>query len=240
MSSDLACLGGIGMGGLKLVTKLPAIPAGTSDVDGWVDQQIKASLSRLGVTRVHGLLLHRPADLIGIQGPRLYHALRRLQDASLVAKIGVSIYSPEELAELTAKYRLDLVQGPFNLVDRRLHASGWLGRLKERGIEVHTRSSFLQGLLLMPRESVPAKFARWGGLWDAWQQWQSGHSETALQACLAFPLSFPEIDRVLVGADTTQQLRQILAAARMPFSPKAPEISCDAEDLLNPANWPKL
>ena len=235
-----SCLGEIGMAGFKLVTKLPAMPIGTTDVSDWVNGQIGASFARLAVSRVHGLLLHRPLDLLGANGGRLYDALCRLKEASLVQKIGVSIYSPEELDQLTAKYRLDLVQAPFSLVDRRLHASGWLRRLKDRGIEIHTRSTFLQGLLLMPREAMPAKFARWNVLWGNWQQWLESHQETAVHACLAFPLSFPEIDRVLVGADSTDQLRQTLAAATRASPSAMPDLSCEEEELINPANWPNL
>ena len=38
----------------------------------------------------------------------------------------------------------------MNIIDRRLELSGWLERLSDEGVEVHARSVFLQGLLLMP------------------------------------------------------------------------------------------
>lgn len=234
------CLGEAGTQGFKLVTKLPAVPNGCVDVSGWVQEQVAASLVRLGVSTVYGLLLHRPEQLLGTDGKALYQTLQGLKETGLVQKVGASIYAPNELAVLTTQYRLDLVQAPFNLVDRRLHTTGWLQRLKSEGVEIHTRSAFLQGLLLMPQAVIPAKFASWSELWGKWHEWLLCHKISAVQASLAFPLSFPEIDRVVVGADSVSQLEQIISAGGSVTPVDLPDLHCDAEDLINPARWSQL
>jgi len=235
-----ACLGEVGTQGLRLVTKLAAVPDDCADVSGWVQEQVAASLSRLGVSTVYGLLLHRPEQLLGTDGKVLYETLLGLKQTGRLQKIGVSIYAPRELVVITEQYRFDLIQAPFNLVDRRLHTSGWLQRLKDAGVEVHTRSAFLQGLLLMPRADIPSKFAPWSGLWTKWHDWLSRHNISAVEACLAFPLGFPEIDRVVVGADGVNQLEQIISAATRAAPVDLPDLRSDAEDLINPARWPSL
>ena len=224
----------------RLVTKLPAVPDGCADVTGWVQEQVGASLSRLGVSAVYGLLLHRPEQLLGPDGKALYQTLQGLKETGQVQKVGVSVYAPSELELLTPRYRFDLVQAPFNLVDRRLCTTGWLQRLKDEGVEIHTRSAFLQGLLLMPQAAIPVKFASWSDLWSRWHGWLAHHNVTAVQACLAFPLSFPEIDRVVVGADSVSQLGQIISAAASVVPDDLPDLHCDAENLINPARWPQL
>lgn len=234
------CLGEVGTQDLKLVTKLPAVPDGCADVSGWVQEQVAASLARLGVSAVSGLLLHRSEQLLGKDGKALYQALQGLKEAGLVEKVGVSIYAPMELEALNSRYPIDLVQAPFNLVDRRLHTTGWLKRLKDDGVEIHTRSVFLQGLLLMPQSAIPAKFAPWAELWDKWHNWLARHSVTAVQACLAYPLAFPEIDRVVVGADSKIQLEQLIGAALSVVPDDLPDLCCEDENLVNPARWPKL
>ena len=235
-----ACLGETGVQGFNLVTKLPAIPAGCADVKDRVRAQIAASFCRLGVNSVYGLLLHRSEQLLGEDGKALFRALQDLKEAGKVQKVGVSIYAPSELAALTPQYRFDLVQAPFNLVDQRLHTSGWLQRLKHEGVEIHTRSAFLQGLLLMPRADIPPKFAHWTYLWSSWHNWLAHHSISAVQACLAYPLSFPEIDRVVVGADSVGQLEQIISAALSGVSDDLPDLRCEDENLINPARWSKI
>ena len=235
-----ACLGEVGARDFKIVTKLPAVPDGCVDVSGWVEEQVAASFSRLGVNDVYGVLLHRPQQLFEPGGEKLYLALQNLKATGRVKKVGVSIYDPEELADLTQRYYFDLVQAPFNLLDRRLHASGWLKRLKDDGVEIHTRSAFLQGLLLMPKESIPDKFLPWSDLWGKWYDWLSQHNVSAVQACLAFSLSFSEIDRVVVGADSISQLQQIIRDASGVAPDEFPDFQCNAEDLINPALWSKL
>jgi aryl-alcohol dehydrogenase-like predicted oxidoreductase len=234
------CLGEVGCQDFKLVTKLPAVPDRCNDINYWINDQVSSSLGRLGTSSVYGLLLHRSEQLLGLDGEVIFQALKDLKEAGLVQKIGISIYSPDELDELIPRYQFDLVQAPFNLVDRRICKSGWLQRLKQEGVEVHTRSVFLQGLLLMHRSDIPKKFAPWSKLWNDWHDWLERHSVTAVQACLAYPLSFSEVDRVIVGADSVSQLRQIIIAAISAASDDLPDIHCDAESLLNPSEWATL
>lgn len=234
------CLGDVGTQGFKIVTKLPAVPDDCANVDIWVRQQVSASLDRLGVTAVYGILLHRSEQLLDTNGVALYRALQGLKNNGQIQKLGVSIYSPSELDALIPQYRFDLVQAPFNLVDRRLDRTGWLQRLKDGGVEVHTRSVFLQGLLLMAKADMPAKFEPWSELWHRWQQWHTDHNISSVQACLAFPLSFPEIDRVVVGADSESQLAQILSARNNISTCELPDLQCEDENLINPAKWSKL
>jgi aryl-alcohol dehydrogenase-like predicted oxidoreductase len=237
-------LGQMGVQGFRVVTKLPplpvALPAGVADAGVWAKAQLAASLQRLGLGGVYGLMLHRSADLLGPQGPALIQALEDMQAEGWVQKLGISIYAPSELDAVIPLARWGLVQAPFNLVDRRLQTSGWLQRLKDLGVEVHTRSAFLQGLLLTTGEALPPKFLSWLALWQRWQAWQSATACSALGACLAFAQSFPEVDRVVVGVDGPAHLQGILAALREPVPPYWPEIASDDDRLVNPSRWTEL
>jgi len=236
-----ACLGEVGIGGFNIITKLPAVPENCDDIVGWVHGQIAASLERLRVASVYGVLLHRPDQLLRRDGEVLFRALQSLKDNGQAQKIGVSINAPRELEELTAQYRFDLVQAPFSLIDRRLQTTGWLQRLKEAGMEIHTRSAFLQGLLLMSQSARPKKFLPWLALWNIWEQWLSRYEVSAVQACLAFPLSVQEIDRVVVGADSVSHLEQIISAAVGATAvTDFPSLYCEEENLINPSRWSQL
>jgi len=235
-----ACLGEVGIGGFNIITKLPAVPENCDDIVGWVHGQIAASLERLRVASVYGVLLHRPDQLLRRDGEVLFRALQSLKDNGQAQKIGVSINAPRELEELTAQYRFDLVQAPFSLIDRRLQTTGWLQRLSREGVEVHTRSVFLQGLLLMPEFARPEKFSPWSALWHHWQEWLTEHRISAVQACLAFPLSFAEVHRVVVGADGLGHLQQIIKAATGVLPVSFPDIGCETESLINPVLWGNL
>lgn len=230
-----ACLGRAGVEGFKVVTKLPALE-GTPNIAGMVER----SLERLAVPRLHGLLLHRSSDLAGANGSWLHDALLDLKQRRLVEKIGVSIYDPRELETILDRFEMDIVQSPYNVFDRRLVSSGWLGRLKDAGVEVHTRSTFLQGLLLMDRAQRPEKFARWNELWTRWDGWLEQAGTSAIAASLGFVCDNDAIDHVLVGVDGRTQLAEIIKALQA-RPPQVPDwVASDDLDLINPVNWNSL
>lgn len=233
-------LGQIGVQDWKLISKLPALPEQARAVERWVEEAVATCLDRLRVDSLYGLLLHRSADLLSSQGSNLYKSLVSLKQRGWVEKIGVSVYGPEELTALCSRFDFDLVQAPFNGLDRRLVTSGWLSRLQQNGVEVHGRSLFLQGLLLMPPEQRPPKFRRWQPLWDAWDSWLAETQVSPLQACLGYAWHQTSLDRLVVGVDSLGHLQEILATLgdNLPLWPD--HLSSDDMDLVNPARWVSL
>lgn len=207
-------LGDVGVSNFNVVTKLPSCPNSSVDLISWVRNNIIASLKRLGLKSIYGLLIHRSEDLIGVSGIKIKEALYQLKSEGLVKKIGVSIYNPEELEDIIKELKIDLVQVPLNLIDQRIQTSGWLSRLHNEGIEIHSRSSFLQGLLLLPRKEIPNKFERWAYIWDQWENQKKKYGKSALELCLSYPFSFPEVDRVIVGVNNVDHLSSIVLASK--------------------------
>ncbi len=233
-------LGEIGISDWRVVSKLPAVPEACSDVSQWVADALRSSLQRLKIKSLYGLLLHRPQQLLEQDGDRLHQVLQQLKRDGLVGKIGISIYEPAELDALCSRYQFDIVQAPFNIMDRRLIDSGWLPRLTERGIEFHARSVFLQGLLLMTPSDRPKKFNRWASLWSNLEKWLTYSKLTPLQACLRYALSYSEITKVIIGVDSLKQLKEVLQAIAGPMPQVPRELQTHDIDLLNPARWAAL
>jgi aryl-alcohol dehydrogenase-like predicted oxidoreductase len=231
------CLGEISTQGFKLVTKLPPLPQGNIDVGVWVETRLRASLSRLNVDSIYAVLIHRTENLMGARGHLIVQSLQRFKAAGMLTKIGISIYHTRELDAVWKAYPIDLVQAPFSIVDRRLVTTGWLQRLHADGVEVHVRSIFLQGLLLMTRKSIPEKFKPWLDLFGQWHTWLEENRVGAKEACLAFVSSQALIDRVVVGVESREQLQELIRwQERVPL-PQFPDLSCEDERLINPSNW---
>jgi len=125
-------------------------------------------------------------------------------------------------------------------MDRRLIESGWMRKLHADGIEIHVRSVFLQGLLLMPLNQIPAKFARWSSLWEKWHDWLNQTKISPQAACLSFAKSIPEIDQIIVGVETQQQFTELLHSMNSSIPTAFPHIECADLDLINPSHWSKL
>ncbi len=234
-----ARLGEIGVRGWKVVSKLPAVPVGEDPV-AWIASAVHSSLDRLKVKSLYGLLLHDPAQLVSDMGTKIYATLQRLKGEGLVDKIGVSIYQPAELEGVLSIGDVDIVQSPLSVLDRRLITSGWLGRLADRGVEVHARSVFLQGLLLMSPEQRPKKFDRWSVLWDRYHAWVRETGLSPLEACLSYVSSVPQVRQVIVGVNSLNHIQEILQAQTGHALSSPPEMDADDEELLNPLAWLRL
>lgn len=224
-----------------IFTKLPPVPAkiltDRQDVSRWVSETVDLSLTRLRRDRLAGLMLHHPAQLIEAGGQGLFDALRRQRDEGRTARIGISIYEPADLDVLPNSMVFDFVQGPLNLLDRRLAESGWLARLAEQGCGFFARSVFLQGLLLMPASTRPAKFERWQALWQAWDRYLAANGLTAIEACLRFVMTIPHLEKIVLGVTSGQQLSEVLAAASGDLPPLPDALNTADADLLNPSRW---
>lgn len=208
-----------------------------ADIGPALERALDASLADLGLRSVHGLLEHRASALLGAGGDVVWSAMQRARESGRVARIGASVYSPEELDALLERFELDLVQLPLNVLDRRFVARGRMERLQDLGVEVHSRSVFLQGALLAP----PSVSARVGGLAERVERFHArcaAQGWTPLAAALAGAIATPTIAAVLVGVEDVRQLNEILAAEVEQVDPGAfADLRCDDPAIVDPSRW---
>lgn len=233
-------IGSADISGIKIVTKLPPIPIDAKDVDGWILEQVRGSLHRLNINSLYGLLLHKPSQLNSPIGDLIVNSLLNLKKNGLVQKIGISIYSPEELIFPVGNYDFDLIQAPFNLLDQRLVTSGWMERLENQKIELQVRSIFLQGLLLQASDFLPERFKKWSHLWKKIDEICMEFGITKMQLCLMFALSQPQISKAVVGVNSLNQLIEILNVPFCDLTGDLSSLACGDEALICPINWGSL
>ena len=93
----------------EIVSKLPAVPSNCLNVEEWVLEQTMSSLKRLKTDKLHDLLLHRPTQLLGTNGEKIYKSILKLKEQGMVDQIGVSVYGPDELSELIKRFDFDVI-----------------------------------------------------------------------------------------------------------------------------------
>ena len=230
-------LGCIGVSGWRVVSKVPAFQKIGMSGKEWVLHHLRESLERLRIKQLDSLLLHNAADLLGEEGRQIAAGLREAKAEGLVGKVGYSIYSPRPLKELVQIMPPDLIQAPLNVFDQRLVRSGWLNKLFEMGVEVHTRSVFMQGLLLMTSEMRPQAFNKWNDLLRRWDRTVGERGEQALALSLGFVKGHLGISRVVLGVESLKQLEQLIKVwdQAVPFD--ANGFACDDPHLVEPSNW---
>jgi aryl-alcohol dehydrogenase-like predicted oxidoreductase len=195
----------------------------------------RARASKAALPRADTLLVHAAADLAV---PGLWPALQRLKAEGVFARIGISAYVADDPARLAERFRPDTMQLPFSLLDQRLLRDGTLARLAALGVEVHARSLFLQGLLLMAPEALPAPLKSAAPHLTALRARLAAAGTTPLAAALGFALSRPEIAVALVGVTGLDEFDAILAATAQPL-PALDWQACALTDerLLTPSLW---
>jgi len=230
-------LGELGSSSWKVITKLPPLPHAISDVAVWVETQVALSIARLKTGSLYGLLLHNPVDLLGPHSETLINSLLKLKSHGLVLKLGISIYSSDELDQLVKFPIIDLVQTPMNIIDRGLANSGWLSKLADNEVEIHTRSTFLQGLLTMSPASRPDWSNKWAPIFSAWDAWVTDSGMSRIQACLAHIQTYPEIDQIVVGVDSAEQFLEVLESLKTTPLRAPSFLESGDPQLINPTNW---
>ena len=230
-------LGKINISNFQIITKLPTkLPS--NNVEKWVLNSIKNSLRKLKIKKLDGILVHHSDQLRSKFGVKIYKALMLAKKINLVNKIGVSIYSFNELKFILNKFKFDIVSAPFNIVDQRLKKNNWLKRLKLMNIDIHIRSIFLQGLLLLNKR--PRIFVKWNKLFDKWDRFISRSKKTRLEVCLAFILKNPEVDKIIIGFDNYNQFIQLIKKIKPINIDHFDKLSSNDEMLINPSNWKYL
>ena len=223
----------------KVITKTPKFSSLviTNEQVALLANACHRSLANLRVTKLYGLLVHDADDLLVPGGHLLVSALQKLKKDGFVEKIGVSIYEQRQIDALLNIFTPDILQVPFNVMDQRLSTNGTLADLKIRKIEIHARSVFLQGLLLMPIDQIPAYFDPYRDALELWHNAVVKHGLTPSEAALSFVLSSPYIDVVLLGVESPEQVRantNIFKELRR-FVP--PDFNCLSPLLTNPSLW---
>ena len=230
-------LGEIGVSGWRLVSKISSIELGCDDVPGYVSRQVEIILRDLRVESIDTVLVHNAQDLIGQNGDQVFSELQKFKHQNLISKIGVSIYGPTDLETISSRYSIEVVQAPLNILDNRIERSGWLEKLSEHEIEVHTRSLFLQGLLISRQLQKTPLFQPWYRTLQEWNNLSDATGKSDLANCVAHVKSFDQVSQIVVGVDSATQLREVLDA----FSSPAHRVDgLDFEEdevLINPSKW---
>jgi aryl-alcohol dehydrogenase-like predicted oxidoreductase len=222
-------------GDFRLVSKVEPLNGDA----GRVRASVLESCRLLGRERLDALMFHRSSDLLGPAGQACWAEVEHLQAEGRVGKAGVSVYNRAELEAVTAAFPIRIVQFPASVLDQRLLGDGLPDRLRADGVEVHVRSAFLQGLLLMAPDTLPPYFG--SGVREHLRYWRElcdTQAVSPLAACLAFLQRQTAIDRIVVGVNTAAQLDEIVAAAAT-VVPEFPwdELGLNDPAVLDPSQW---
>ena len=217
-----------------IITKFPNV-----DSKEDLELALSESLQKLNVSSIYGYLAHN-ADVL-IQNPSLWEVLLEAKKEGKIKKIGYSLYTPEQLERLLDLNCIpDLVQLPYSILDRKFEKQ--LSILKQLGTEVHVRSVFLQGLYFMNPNKLPEKLQPFQDSLLELKNLCIENNVSVGEVALNYVISNPNIDKLVIGIETAEQLRENInlvknwKSNKVLFS-KIEAIEIKDKSLLNPVNW---
>ncbi|KEK22452.1 aldo/keto reductase [Bacillus gaemokensis] len=229
----------------RIVTKIPMIDeknVGMEHLDRLIDKYIKQSIMNLKTKSLDCCLLHDSKNIDSHNG----YIIRKLNTLKLkgeIKKIGVSIYTPDEVRKFLKFDCFDIIQVPLNIFDQRLIYSGLLKELKTKGIEIHARSPYLQGLLLMDVEEIPDYLNIAKKPIKELELLAKEFNLSRAQLALLFVREMKEVDKIIIGCETVNQLKENIQICNLPLLER--EVLTSAKKLfkdipeiiINPNLW---
>lgn len=224
----------------KIVSKTPHF---YRDV-GKVRDSSSETLKRLGQSSIYGYLVHNFED-IRLPGISLWSGMESLKEAGMTKKIGASLSLMEELKYLIdSEIGIDIIQVPYNILDQRF--KDHFLYLKERGIEIHARSVFLQGLFFERKNRIGRDLNEAMGYLDKVDRISKEYNIPQNALCLCFAMLNDSIDKVVIGVDSLKQLKDnidsldYLDDVRKIYGElESDSFRLDDEEIVCPVNWKK-
>jgi len=189
--------------GFKIISKLPNL-----DNNGIleVERYCQKTLGRLKQDKIYGYLIHKFDDMVSYKGD-LWSEIESLKYKGLVYKIGFSIYKIEELEYLlNNNISFDILQFPYNIFDQRFEE--YFPILRKKGVEIYTRSVFLQGLFFLKADKIDRDFRSAKNMIEKLRQISADYKIPMHSLCLCFVMLNPFVDKVIIGLDSLEQLKQ--------------------------------
>ena len=225
----------------EIVTKIPDIKEKIISKKSILETKkvLFQSIKNLKINNLYGVLLHSSFDLLKPGKKYLIDFLRGIKKDKITKKVGVSIYEKKNFYDIQKFFSPDIIQLPLNIIDRRLITNNFLKKIKDKKIEIHARSVFLQGVLLENPKNFPPFFQQFKSDFLHLRNEIKKNKISLLKAYLAFVLTIKEIDKIVIGIASSKQLKQILKVFNLK---KIEKIDIDVpvisnKTLLDPRLW---
>ena len=173
--------------------------------------------------------------------PDLLDELKKLKVDKLIQNIGISVYTNEHFDIAINDPYIDVIQLPFNLLDNFSRRGTLISKAKKANKMIQVRSVFLQGLFFKELNALPAFLLP---LKPYLLQIHSLMQETGISMeslCLQYANAQQEIDEMIIGVDTREQLVNNMNVLNIALDNKIVDavnnIHVKETKLLYPYNW---
>lgn len=210
------------------------------DLPKSIGSRLEHNLTTLNVDRLYSYMFHSFEEYM-LHYPAFKVDLNDIVNTKLVDKIGISVYTNEEAMQVLEDDTIGLLQLPFNLLDNINKREIVLEKAKEKGVEIHTRSVFLQGLFFKDLSLLSEKLKQLRPYLQSIRGLQEENNIKMQDLALNYAIKQELISKVLIGVDSLNQLKENIVSSKVQLDDSIMEkingIDVKKTELLNPVNW---
>ena len=184
---------------------------------------------------INVVFFHDFKILFSKNGYKIFKNLEYLKKKKYFKKIGISIYETSCLNRLVNSYDLDVVQCPYNILDKRILTTGWFDKLKKIDIEIYARSIFLQGLLVNKAIYKKKSFKKWKKKISMWFQSLENNNISPIDYCLS-DILVNDFDKIIIGINNFDSLKEIINFRKVDIN-KMSHLKINDYKLIDPRKW---
>ena len=224
----------------NIVTKIPKLQGESPrELEKFVVTCVEESLQRLGVSKLSAVMLHGAKDP-SIHGKACANAMEKLLTLGYTNRVGVSVYTAEDIQEMLPYDVFSVTQVPMSIFDQRLLTDGSVAALQSAGYTVYVRSVFLQGLFFLDPDTItdPILVEQAVPYIRKLRQIAAQHNMTVAQLAIAFMRDQPGVSGLVLGADTPAQVTDSLSSFHTP--PLSPETLALLEKEFSTVDIPEI
>ena len=202
-----------------------------------VFMEIVNSITKLKIEMIDTLFLHRPDEILSGKGYEIKIGIQKAFEQGLINKVGISVYSSEQIKIISEELDFSVVQAPVNFFDRRIINNEGQEFLNTNKIELQARSIFLQGILLSSIKDLQPFFLQYSSIFKSWNKFLERNSISALDACIHFVKNM-KISSCVIGVTNNLELVEIINSFKKNIElSKSAEFHDLPEKLINPSLW---
>ena len=192
----------------NIISKLPYIDKIFFKVS--LEKNLKKIYSNLNTKKIYSILLHDPSIIDDKKNRAiLFEKIKYLKKKGKIEKFGVSVYTVNELKKILKVFKPDIIQIPINIFNQSFTEKNFLKKIKRLKIEIHVRSIFLQGLLLLSYDKIPRNFKNNKAI-KFYFNFIERNNLSPIVFNLNFINSIKEIDSIVIGFDNIEQFKKLL------------------------------
>ena len=227
----------------NLSIKLPKI-SNRKNLRSKIITLIEDIFTKYKIKSFETLILHDPLLPLEKEWESIHKLLLNYKKSKKIDKIGVSVYNKLELENILKVFKPDLVQFPYNIFNQNFD-NIYLKSLKKKGIELHARSIFLQGLLLLKKEKIPKFFSIWDDHLKKYSNILKNNNINPVDFNLNFVFKNRLIDKVVIGFSDKNQFKSVLEKIKNfksnnKFNKFYQDLDIDDKLINDPRFWPKF